>query len=282
MRGLAKDGPPLCLVHNSWLWRRLKLQLGERLAEDGVIDPRGVVDWSYNVDKKDRGEADVKGYKIRSWRLWCESGRQYHREVNEKRKSGIEQEKKWELAGTKSAPIIDEVVYLDWASPFSKDTRRYHFHYAGLDFYWKGTGTVKEARCCGMFLRYNHLKLVARVPLTSSSDLNLVKTASKRKKPDTEFGEVCLAKYTSQLGVKKSGLLEVYDPAILRTYHEYITLKDGAIKEKVEDVTAVKRTRLYSLVVATAICMIVQEKQKRETIKKIIEILIAGGEGGGT
>ena len=281
MRGLAKDGAPLCLVHSSLFWRRMKLQLGHRLADDGIVDPRGVVDASYNVNKEARGEADLKGYKVRSWRLWCESGKKYHRQVNEQRRSGLEIDKVWDAAHMNSKPIIDEVVMLDWVSPFSRDTRRYHFRYAGLDFYWKGTGTVKESRCCGMFLRYNHLKLVARVPLTDSSDPQLSKTANKRKNHDSEFGEVCLAKYTSLIGVKKSGTLEVFESAIHRIYQDYITPQNGTTKEVLDDVDGLKQTRLYHLVIATGMCMVIQERQKRETVKKTIELLIAGGEGGG-
>lgn len=45
------------------------------------------------------------------------------------------------------------------------------------------------------------------------------------------------------------------------------------------DTASVKHTRLYDIIVATAICMVVGEWQKRDWLRKIIKL--AAGEAGG-
>jgi len=47
-----------------------------------------------------------------------------------------------------------------------------------------------------------------------------------------------------------------------------------------EDIlVAVRRTRIYEVFVATAICMIIAEFQKREVIKKLLEAAASEGSG---
>ena len=77
---------------------------------------------------------------------------------------------------------------------------------------------------------------------------------------------------------KKSGMLELFDAAIWRFVVEYLpsyrpellTAKDekaGFDGELQQQLDVLKTTRLYHVVVGTAIRMIIGEKQKRETLK---------------
>jgi hypothetical protein len=93
--------------------------------------------------------------------------------------------------------------------------------------------------------------------------------------------------------------LELFDAAIWRFVVEHFpaSLEKVGLSDKIggkvaggveigegelaERVGALKRTRLYAVIVATAMCMIIGDKQKRETLKKTVEILEAAGEGGG-
>jgi hypothetical protein len=272
-----------------------------------------VVCWRHHGGDAKAREADgklLKGYKVRTWRLWCETGKDYVHKVKANRKAGLGPDPdvledevpsngksleemadvpekhlafSEELSGDRDYPVsAEEAVYLKWTSPFSRNTRRYHFQFRGIDFYWKGTGTVKETRTCGLLLHFNHLKLVAQVP------------APDHGKGALAFRpELCLGKYTCSIATKKSGKLDLFDGAIWRLVSEYmpellaqvhgegIPEKSGAGgKISPAQVTLVKKTLLYQLIVATAMCMVIGERQKRDTIKKIIEAAATEGAGG--
>lgn len=269
------------LIHEGCCWKEYKLQLGPSIAKPGVIDARGVVSWKQNGGDKKALKADpkkLKGYKVRTWRLWGETGKQYVHSIKENRKAGTGVDPDvLEGEGIESKPPIeaDEVVFLRWTNPLSRHTRRYHFEYAGIDFYWKGTGTVKESRTCGLFLRYNHLKLVAKFP-------------GDEKENDGERLEVCLGKYTSSIASKKSGSLDFFDTAILRLIEEHAPQllatdpfeDQSSVQEEgeAEKISRMKKGTLYQVIVATGMCMIISEKEKRQTF---LEFLAEGGEAGG-
>jgi hypothetical protein len=309
--GTPAHSVPLALIHNSPFWRVWEIQLGDQIAAPGVLDPRGVVSWAHNGgDKRVLREDDksLQGYKVRNWRLWGETGKNYVHSVAAARKAAAkgQGEEGWvdpDIGvgigdGTVTVPArADEVVYMHWASPFSRDVRRYTFTYAGIAFEWKGTGTVKETRRCGMWLKYNHLKLVARIPI--KGDGEPMKRGTKTKDEEGAKREVCLGKYQCSIATRKSGHLELFDAAIWRFVVEHFpaSLEKVGLSDKIggkvaggveigegelaERVGALKRTRLYAVIVATAMCMIIGDKQKRETLKKSVEILEAAGEGGG-
>jgi hypothetical protein len=297
-RGVHKSGTPVCLIYNSSFWRRWRLLFGDGLSVPGVIDPRGAVSYRHHTPQRDRGELDLKGYKVRGWRMWGETGKDYVRQVNRKRKTARLEDHDIRrqvdhISITGERAKAEEAVYLDWNSPFSRNTRRYSFKYAGIDFYWKGTGSVKETRACGIFIRYNHLKLVARVPIDEGDEEPpwLIRTESKvirgprrvtTDKTRNSLREITLAKYTSSVATKKAGTLELYDEAIYRFVQEFIIQRGNecAGTELGQDIRSVKHMRLYDLFVATAMCMIIAEWQKRETIRKIIAALAAEGGGG--
>ncbi|KAF2415506.1 hypothetical protein EJ08DRAFT_703880 [Tothia fuscella] len=283
--GATKSSTPICIIKNSWFWRSWTLQFGNRLEE--AIDPRGVVSWAYNTPEKAPTipeEFAVKGYKVRKWRLCGETGKAYHHEVNKMRKeqtleAGHDREKS-ATNNLTGGSIIDEVVHFRWISPFTSKTRQYQFQYHGIDFYWKGTGTVRESKTCGFMLKFNHLKLMASIP--SGVDGEKDQDSSIHGPRCTQ---ICLGKYTSQLGRRKAGILELYDAAIKRFLHDpAIPPHRTAETEAGPDVASVKHTRLYDIIIATAMCMVIGEWQKRRTIKEIIMTIAgegAGGAGGG-
>jgi hypothetical protein len=275
---------PAVLIYQSCFWRSYRVQLGPALAQPGVLDPRGVIAWKHNGgDKKalDFDARKLKGYKVRTWRLWGETGREYVHGVKKIRQVGKGQDPDVVSEDFESARA-DEVMYLRWISPFSRNTRKYHFHYQGVDFYWKGTGTVKESRTCGMFLRYNHLKLVARSLLSGNEK-------------DNEQREICLGKFTSSVAKQKSGVLKLYDHGILRLVdgHEPAVLEESFVEECKESrpvvaeddseakISRLKKSALYQVIMATAVCMIMGEKEKRHTLMDVILGLAEGGGGAG-
>ncbi|EUC49122.1 hypothetical protein COCMIDRAFT_85488 [Bipolaris oryzae ATCC 44560] len=269
---------PVVLIHDGCFWRDYKLQLGQSISQPGVIDPRGVVSWRHNGgDKKalKDDEHKLKGYKVRGWRLWGETGKKYVHTVRANRKAGKGTDPDvLEVKGLESEKpaVAEEVIHLRWISPLSRHTRCYHFHYLGIDFYWKGTASVRESRACGLFLRFNHLKLVARLPIVNG----------KRYGQD----ELCLGKYTCSIAARKSGTLEFFDETILRLVDAHApsmldsSSDEGQLEENMrnERVLKLRKSTLYQVFMATATCMIRNEKEKRHTL---LELLIVAAEGGG-
>jgi hypothetical protein len=263
--GENKHATPVVLIHGSAFWRRYKLQYGDSLAAD-VLDPRGVVTWRHNGGPGKELKADdtkLKGYKVRTWRLWGETGKAYVHQVNANRKAGSGPDPDaYPLKGNHAAQA-GGVVYLNWEHPFSRHTRQYHFRYGDVDFHWKGTGTMKKPNLCGAFVRYNHLKLIARIPAKEKSDPSSL--------------EVCLGKYACSISGKKCGRLELYDDVISQLVEDYLQPVDTPQDERNETLSP-KVTWLYRIVVATAMCMVDAEKEKRQAVG---EWLQHAGEGGG-
>ncbi|KAF3050341.1 hypothetical protein E8E11_006182 [Didymella keratinophila] len=276
---------PVALIHSGCFWRTYTIQLGASLALPGVIDPRGVVSWAHNTPERERDgdERTLKGYKVRGWRLWGESGRAYVHTIASLRASGVEfsdpDASGAEMEGQKVA--ADEVVTLRWTRPFSRQTRTYTFVFRGMVFKWKGTGTVREDRKCGWMLRFCHLKLVASVPVQA------------KEKERAEVREVCLGKYMSSIAAEKSGTLEVFDGAVLRFVKVCMPSllegngsggdKDGeGCEDGSSSIDWLKKGVLYQLIVASALCVASAEKEKRHTlIDLIVGIAENGGNGGG-
>ncbi|KAG9187398.1 hypothetical protein G6011_05269 [Alternaria panax] len=268
---------PVILIHEGSFWKEYKLQLLSSVPS--VIDPRGVVGWRHNGDDDKKAlkpdDHKLKGYKVQTWRLWGETGKGYVHSVKATRKTGegLDPDVIKEPDTSLGEPVTaDEVVYLRWKKPLSRHTRCYHFHYGGIDFFWKGTGSVRELRTCGLLLRFNHLKLVAQLPLN----------VEKKEQPD----EVCLGTYTSSVACRKNGTLEFFDAAILRLVDDHAPFTLSGIEEELEEedadtakISLMKRSTLYRVFVATAMCMIRSEKEKRHTL---LGLLVAGiNEGGG-
>lgn len=174
------------------------------------------------------------------------------------------------------------VTELVWHKAFSKKVRQYDFTLGNLDFCWKGTSTVTGTGFWKNWLRYNHLKLVARIPLADHpKDVAIC---------DSGFREIVLAKYTSSSKYIKAGALEMYDDVINHVWREYVLPQERqegkGTKEKEEgsfkygrSPATVKETRFWDTLVATGMCMVVGEWQKRETVRQIIAALASGAAG---
>ena len=272
--GQDKHADPAILIHGSAFWRRFKLQYGKSLKAPGVVDPRGVVSWKHNEGDKQYLKTNgkkLKGYKVRTWRLWGECGKAYVHQVRADRRAGVKPDVDDLVdpnAREKLYPAEAEgVVYLKWERPFSRHTRRYHFSYSGLDFYWKGTRATDKTTFCGKFVRFNHLKLVASLPVVASSR--------------SAKNEIRLARYTSSVSNKKNGRLEIFDGTVLELFESYVHRQDRKAPEETKEVKIqnLKKTVLYQIIVATALCMITAEKEKREAVGQWVEEAVKGAGG---
>ncbi|KAJ4295286.1 hypothetical protein N0V90_007297 [Kalmusia sp. IMI 367209] len=270
--GPNKKSDPVVLIHPTSFWRRYKLQYSTALLTNHVLDPRGVVTWSHDSDKSSRKLTPtlLKGYKVRTWRLWGESGKAYVHQIRAARRAGKGYDPDFPDINADEKPVrpaeADGVVWLEWEAPFSRNTRRYAWMYSGVQFYWKGTKNVKKTTFCGRFVRFNHLKLVALPPSGDRSKMT----------------EVCLARYASSVSNKKNGRLEVFDDTVLRLFEDRIRSKNRVHPAEPKDtrLKALKKTVLYALILATAMCMISSEKGKREAVGKILKDAAEnGGEG---
>ena len=281
---------PIALIHTGWFWKSYKIQLGPSLSLPGVIDPRGVVSWRHNGGSKAElrsNEADgnaelLKGYRVRGWRLWGETGKSYVHQIRNLRKKGAVFDDPdvngiAEDGELREKARADEIVFLKWVSPLSRHTRAYSFRFRGIEFQWKGTGTVNEKRKCGWMLRFCHLKLVAKIPVSEGSTR------------EVQSAEVCLGKYVSSIAAEKSGILEIFDGAMLEFVEKYIPSlfeEKGLDWEKVITngrresgrVDKLKKGILYHLIVATVVCMVNSEKEKRHTL---IDLILGIGENAG-
>jgi hypothetical protein len=154
-------------------------------------------------------------------------------------------------------PIVpEETIDLRWSSPFSLHPRQYHFAYRGITFIWKGTSTTKEHRWYQKCRWLAHLKLVVELPTTETS-------SAPRQ-------QLCLARFRSLGAERKTGRLVILEHDLDRVV-DTISLRDD------EDAITV-RERLHALVVATAMCMISGEAQKRKWLKTMLRV---EGEDGG-
>jgi hypothetical protein len=252
--GGSKDGQTICLIHSYAGWRRWRLQFGRDLGD--AIDPRGVVQWQRrtNADNSVRDDGDVKGYRVRSWRLWGESGKAYHREVNSKRKQGL-----WtEEDPTAHQPVrATEACLLTWTAPFSKRTREYAFSYEGVDFVWKGTKDLPEdCKSARRLMPVHHLKLVAILPAKLAEEAEVVVGYFICSAEEDEYGT---------LVIEDSKICEVLE-----------------IDEMPDDMGSARAkgampARMHDMIMATAVCMIIGEWQKRKTAISVIFALIFAG-----
>ena len=253
---------------------------GVSLNAPGVVDPRGVI---------------ASRYPLRPFGLLGETGREYIRQQRRRHGSAaspIDNGVSALAAAERGAeppehltPLGPQLV-LSWNGWL---TREYVFRYAHIDFKWKGTGTVRdERRFWGPWRRYNHLKLVAALPLVPPSEpessvtsslkhhclghhgcpSGALETGGKGQGEGERVVHVTLAKYTNLWGDRKLGRLAVFEAGL---EHCFPDPQD-----------AVARDRLRHIVIATAFCMLQGEREKRETLRKVAEILIGAGENGGT
>ncbi|KAJ5310805.1 uncharacterized protein N7443_003266 [Penicillium atrosanguineum] len=203
-------------------------------------------------------------WRVRSWRIWGETGKRYHRMVNAQRKTlkekGEEEEEKVQPAGA------EEVIRLKWSSPLM-NARRYHFLYAGITFFWEGTRDLHvNEKWSRRLMPLNHLKLIAELP----------------------GGErLFLAQFTSDFSSKKFGKLWVIDSAVSKLL-EIVDPFQGpddsgsvvGFKSQPQSINLREsRFRFNEIILATAMCMVIGEWQKRLTLWFIVILIAESGKG---
>lgn len=256
-------------MHPAFGWRRWKLEFGNILSQDGVVDGRGVVSLKYGTTKGQEGT--LKGYRVRSFRYPGESGKAWFRE----QKALGQQPPQNSM---KAKP--EEVVDLRWVSPFTFRVREYRFNWRGFNFIWKGTGKAQAKMIFRPILRFNHLKLIVIVP------------DEDEKKIGTT--EVTLARYTSVMGARKMGRLELDQAAIDAFLVEHMTdidqadpypqvhdnekssPADDSAQSTSEQILSRVHQRMNDVIIATGMSMIIGEYQKRQVIISIILAAVDG------
>lgn len=213
----------------------------------------------------------------------------------------------------KLASLEETSLVMKWSGWL---TREYDFKWRGVEFVWKGTSTVRDEKMIiGPLSRFNHLKLVAKIPLKeeegeerehggegqatgeerqqegackeetqnelkrerslsgfitsitrrgsnfSSLPSDLSRSTSNGR---MDMRESVIAKYTCLAAKKKCGRLAVYENA----------LEEAACLNLGDKDRQIATDQLRHVVVATALCMLQGEKQKRDTLKKIAEIAL--------
>jgi hypothetical protein len=117
--------PVAALLHVALGWRKWKLEFGDVLSQEGVIDGRGVVSLDYGTKSGEDGT--LKGYRLRSFRF---PGKAWFKE---RKALGEQNTETHNESAIKAKP--EEVVELRWASPLLRP-REYVFFWRGFKFIW--------------------------------------------------------------------------------------------------------------------------------------------------
>ncbi|KAJ5306894.1 hypothetical protein N7508_005909 [Penicillium antarcticum] len=310
-RGNFKRGPPICIMNCGTFWRNWNIQFGPDLND--IIDPRGVVKWEHRSNPNNTTLNDdraLKGYKVRTWRLWGNSGKEYHRQVNFRRKArkqealekttepevvdmGPVKSDKTALENEKTtmneklpdyaraqAPVskstseepvplpavAEEAVRLVWDFPISMHCRQYTFEYADIKFTWEGTRDLQpNNKWARRLMPFNHLRLLARLP-------------------GRENERLFIAQYTSSFAYRKFGELWVFDSVISDILKETGNSSLWSTRNEDDEIfqldpdNDIRETRLFDLVMATAMCMVISEWKKRMVLLMILAIASEGGD----
>jgi len=231
-------------------------------------------------------------HAAKSWSMPTEQGKLSINSENSK-------DKKKKKKNGKLPVDPSKLTQLKWASPLSKKTRQYTFTHGPLTFHWKGTSTVQSTRAFKAWCRYNHLKLVAEIPSPApaarSSDAK-----APASPPLPTHHTLVLASYVSDANPNKPGTLTLRDDAIASVWRAFIAPWEGTTGAGAgaaatpldgqrgnvfaygagggggADDGDVKDSRFWDAIVATGLCMIFGEWQKRETIRQIIQALASG------
>lgn len=283
----GKGAPVICLIDTSMFWRRLQMNFlvpekepgekeglwgrwgrwGRRKREEGMEENPvlGVEEKSVGVSLNAPNVIDPRGvlpswYPLRRFGLPGETGRAYIRSQQQEQEPVPPQDLPEHLTP------LEPALSLNWDGWLARD---YSFRYSGIDFRWKGTATVRnERKFVGKWSRYNHLKLVAYLPLDPEGGEDEAEMGTLGSELSKKRAFV-LAKYTSLWAKRKSGRLLIFERGL----------------EECVGTEEVDRERLRHVLVATALCMIQQEQEKREWLRKIFEFFVgvgvdAGGGGG--
>ena len=274
-KGVSKENSTiLAEIPGVWFWKRWNIKWREESDENARKLQQAAKSWSMPA------EEDVLS-------------------INSENPNDKKKKKK------KATQPVDpsKLTQLKWADPLSKKTRQYTFTHGPLTFHWKGTSTVRSTRPFKAWCRYNHLKLVAEIPTPARSSADAKAPASAPPSPPPLRHTLVLATYVSDADPTKPGTLTLRDDAIADVWRAFIVPSGGAAAAATPldgqariaadrlrgDVFAygggrgrggadadVKDSRFWDVIVATGLCMIFGEWQKRETIRQIIQTLASG------
>jgi hypothetical protein len=272
-------------MHRRSLWQGWKLEFGDVLSQPGVIDGRGVVNVRYGTKngKFEGEEGFLTGFEVTKKRWWGESGKAYW---EEQKANGFEDNA--HAGELRVKP--EEVINMKWISPFSPRTREHSFEWRGYKFLWKGTMQVEQVRkAAEWFVWCSHLKLVVQLPRKNSEEV----APGIRPPPE----ELSLARYSCTMGNRKSGRLEVFQEAIDTFLEEHILISQVSVEGEKTDDSAISiaisaegsnvsvdsqaktHQRLRDIVFSTALCMVINERDKRRFLLELLQEIgeIAGG-----
>ncbi|KAJ5999847.1 hypothetical protein N7481_000256 [Penicillium waksmanii] len=259
-RGSHRDGEPICLLYSAPFWSHWNVQFQDNLPD--ILDPRGMVPFENrsSLDNTTKGDdCALTGYKVRTWRVWGESGKAYHNRVNARRK--MKRDEGLDEVAIHEPKFADEAMQLKLSSPFLKP-RRYEFQYAGIHFSWEGTRDLPvEDKLAKLLLPLSHLKLVAQVPGRKSYIICLFSSTINRDK----YG---------RLWIFDNMISKVLEESGSSSFRDRNQISEEAASQSEPDI---RRTRLYELVMATSMCMIMGEWEKRMTVYLMILLLIIAG-----
>ncbi|KAI9044715.1 uncharacterized protein KD926_011685 [Aspergillus affinis] len=302
-RGANKTDPPVCIIHNSPFWKRWRILTGPELL--AAIDPRGLLPYERRscAGNKPRRDGEVKGYRVRKWRAYGESRKGYFRKVNDERKKrkmkcgGGDYDGDRDREGMWDPVCADEVLPVTWvhATPFSTRVRWYSFMYEGVQGAWKGSREIPvRKKWARRVMPVHHLKLVVKGYGIGSGSLGKKgggEYTHQDQDQDRDYGfekkmesegdeegeEVVLARYSSSLSCGKHGTLVIFDEEVRRVLgcQDLVRSRKDFACNREKGIGVVDE---YDVIVATAMCMILGEEQKRNTV---LQILLALAEAAG-
>lgn len=299
-RGNKKDGTPICLIKCGAFWRNWTIQFGGNLKD--VIDPRGVVRWECRSNPNNTTLNDdraLKGYKVRTWRVWGESGESYHRQVNARRKVEKEEfaEGKQKANTMDNGPVgmenITEAGKQDsgysqtkFPSPPSYSSVREEVILQPavaeevVRLNWSAPFSLNPRRYS---FEYANIKFFWKGTRDVRPDekfarwfmpFSHLKLIARR--PGVESEDIFVGKYTPSFAYRKFGELWVFDSVVSKLLGEDYssTWTAQAAGSEFRDI---RQTRFYELIMATAMCMIIGESRKRMILMFLFTIAAEGG-----
>lgn len=296
-RGNRKNGAPICLIKCGAVWRNWTIQFGGNLKD--VIDPRGVVKWECRSNPNNTTLNDdhaLKGCKVHTWRGWGESGETYHRQVNARRKA-----EKEEVGKGKKRRIPWIMIPLGWriSLKLGNKTRVIHKHnspvlllilHCDRRLYHSQLLRKKRSVSTGVLHSRWILDAIASNMPISSSSVNERETSTRMTNWLDGYALKSLEVYYQTVWdwewrylrweiytkLRVPEIWWVFDSAVSELLGEdhFSTCTEEAAASELRDI---RQTRLYELIMATAMCMIIGESQKWIITMLLFTIAAEGG-----
>lgn len=306
-RGPKKGGGPICTIKLGAFWNDWIIQFSEHLNK--VIDPRGLVRWECRSNQDNSTSNDIrewKGYKVRTWRVWGETGAEYHRTVNARRKAVKEEEaegcttgakEKFEARDLEMGPVESEN---DLASGSRSQNISGEPSFPGsppaavlsptladeaFRLKWSSPLSIRTRTYCFEYagiefswegtrdVHHNHTWNKGLMPFNHLKLLARVPGSTE---------ETYVAQYISSFSHDKHGQLWIFDSVVTEllegTGHPSKWIKQTENNERFSlDIKwDIQQTRLYDMIMATSTCMIIGEWQKRSILWMICSTLYMG------